>query len=281
MQIKELLKRKLFFRLLSLLFAGTSIVLLFLFLGLMRENKAYKKLVQADQLFIDQLHDDAFEKYGNIPSWLTGDTLIESRKTSLSQNTGYLAKFICSSESFYQLLEALETCDLQIPQQQTSESLDSLIQLAILCMQDKRELILTKKESLADFSKQTLLTIHREKGDIVYYLGEISIDSAAQGYGIGIHSNGNYYKGDWKNNMRHGFGTLQFKNGDIYQGDFAFDKREGEGTIWFRNKDYYSGQWSDNRRDGWGTVFSKNGDTIVDGFWERDRHNRRVTREKK
>ena len=55
-----------------------------------------------------------------------------------------------------------------------------------------------------------------------------------EGYGKYIYENGNYYIGQWLNDLRHGKGTLYYKNNTIkYEGDFVKDKYEGYGKyIW-------------------------------------------------
>lgn len=78
------------------------------------------------------------------------------------------------------------------------------------------------------------------------------------------------YIGDWKENMKEGFGIQIYKNGDKYEGLWSNNFRHGQGTYW-RNeggklKREYTGDWFEDRRHGRGTFFYKNGDRY-DGFW--------------
>ena len=44
------------------------------------------------------------------------------------------------------------------------------------------------------------------------------------GYGIYYYySNGNKYEGQWKNNVKEGYGILYFSNGIIYEGKLEND----------------------------------------------------------
>jgi hypothetical protein len=38
------------------------------------------------------------------------------------------------------------------------------------------------------------------------------------------------YEGDWKNDKRHGKGSLSYNNGDRYEGEWKDNLRDGEGT---------------------------------------------------
>lgn len=78
------------------------------------------------------------------------------------------------------------------------------------------------------------------------------------------------YIGDWKENMKEGFGIQIYKNKDKYEGLWGNNMRNGQGTYW-RNeggklKREYTGDWFEDKRHGRGTFFYKNGDRY-DGFW--------------
>lgn len=104
------------------------------------------------------------------------------------------------------------------------------------------------------------------------------------------------YQGQWKDNMKHGYGVQTYKNGDRYEGQWLRDKRHGEGVLWVRvpgskskfrreftggwfedkrcgagtcyysNADRYEGQWRDGKRHGQGHMHYVNGD-IYEGSW--------------
>ncbi len=64
---------------------------------------------------------------------------------------------------------------------------------------------------------------------------------------------GNYYKGDWNQNFKNGFGTQIWPDGRKYQGDWISNKRHGKGTMWVTRKGelckQYAGDWKENKKD--------------------------------
>jgi len=49
--------------------------------------------------------------------------------------------------------------------------------------------------------------------------------------GVATYSNGNWYKGLFKNNCKHGKGVYTWKDGSMYDGVFAFDLKHGKGLL--------------------------------------------------
>jgi hypothetical protein len=47
---------------------------------------------------------------------------------------------------------------------------------------------------------------------------------------------GSVYKGEWKNNLKHGYGTQIWANGNKYEGEWAGGNREGHGVLWLKEK---------------------------------------------
>ena len=106
--------------------------------------------------------------------------------------------------------------------------------------------------------------------------------------------NGDIYKGNFRNDVRHGSGICQFKSGALYRGEFKDDKPNGLGILYsgkneiieckfqdgmipdqklkimFADGQYYEGQYSNHRRHVSGRCFYPNGD-YYDGPWESDR----------
>lgn len=78
------------------------------------------------------------------------------------------------------------------------------------------------------------------------------------------------YIGDWKENLKEGFGIQIYKSGDKYEGLWMANKRHGQGTYWKNEggklRREYTGDWVEGRKHGRGTLFYKNGDRY-DGFW--------------
>ena len=75
-----------------------------------------------------------------------------------------------------------------------------------------------------------------------------------------IYENGNYYIGQFLDDLRHGKGILYYKNGNIkYDGNFVKDKFEGNGKYIWEDGVYYIGQWLNSLKHGKGKLYSKNG----------------------
>ena len=75
---------------------------------------------------------------------------------------------------------------------------------------------------------------------------------------------GSTYKGQWKNNLKEGFGVEKSADGTKYEGDWKKGKRHGRGTIWVKRDKKsikrYAGEWVDNRMEGFGFYYYDNGD---------------------
>ena len=79
--------------------------------------------------------------------------------------------------------------------------------------------------------------------------------------GLGTYkwSNGDVYKGQWKDGNLNGVGTFKWPNGDVYTGQYKDDSRNGQGTYKWKNGDVYKGQYKDGVRTGVGTFKWENG----------------------
>jgi len=91
------------------------------------------------------------------------------------------------------------------------------------------------------------------------------------GTGIFIYPNGDIYKGEWLDNMRHGEGTITYegsaaRRGDIYDGTWKENMRHGKGIYSWSNGDVYEGQWKSDRMDGKGKLYRSSGEWY-DGEW--------------
>ena len=68
---------------------------------------------------------------------------------------------------------------------------------------------------------------------------------------------GNTYKGQWKDNLRHGNGQYTWANGDIYSGQWLRNEMHGEGVFDYHNGDVYSGKFLQGRKHGQGSLCSR------------------------
>ena len=93
----------------------------------------------------------------------------------------------------------------------------------------------------------------------------------AQRHGFGKHvcKNGDFYEGEWREDVRHGRGKMIFSSGLTYDGEWANDKTWGEGVASYPNGDQYVGEWRQDHRWGWGLHKLANGDSF-EGEWVDD-----------
>lgn len=86
------------------------------------------------------------------------------------------------------------------------------------------------------------------------------------GYGICRYPNEDRYMGEWKDNWRHGVGTLQIaETGNRYVGDWQKDRRYGVGILYSpTNQKIYEGAWWRNLPCGKGTFWHFDG-TVYEG----------------
>jgi hypothetical protein len=83
------------------------------------------------------------------------------------------------------------------------------------------------------------------------------------------------YDGEWKNDSFYK-GTLTYDNGDTYTGQFKNNLRHGQGTLYINdlNSEYYgvtyTGEWKNNKIHGPGTYTFLDGTTKQFGEWESD-----------
>ncbi|XP_056109020.1 radial spoke head 10 homolog B [Rhinichthys klamathensis goyatoka] len=83
-----------------------------------------------------------------------------------------------------------------------------------------------------------------------WYLGK------RQGQGVMYYNQAStsWYKGDWVNNCREGWGKRCYPSGNVYEGQWSNNVRHGEGTMrWLQLDQQYSGQWLNGIQDGKGT----------------------------
>jgi hypothetical protein len=77
------------------------------------------------------------------------------------------------------------------------------------------------------------------------------------------------YDGEWKDDLRNGFGTFANSNSKdwIYEGFFVDDLYEGKGIYKWPDGRVYEGLWKKGKQDGQGILFSADGAQIYDGLW--------------
>lgn len=68
------------------------------------------------------------------------------------------------------------------------------------------------------------------------------------------------YKGEFRDNNKHGKGSYVWANGHRYEGDFADDEPSGRGKFEFVSGDRYEGEYAKGAFNGKGTFIAKNGE---------------------
>jgi hypothetical protein len=86
------------------------------------------------------------------------------------------------------------------------------------------------------------------------------------GNGLYVWSDGQRYKGEWRNDQPDGDGEWTSAKGDRYTGSFGSGKRVGIGRMVYADKTEYSGAWKDDRPSGEGTFKFANGDVYQGQF---------------
>ncbi|RXZ78818.1 hypothetical protein EBB07_25260 [Paenibacillaceae bacterium] len=97
------------------------------------------------------------------------------------------------------------------------------------------------------------------------YRGEMK-DGLKHGYGIYTWKDGTKYEGDWRADFEHGIGEKYYSNGDSYIGKWEEGLFEGKGTYRWKDGSVYEGEWKDNMMHGKGTKTDAQG-VAYDGFW--------------
>jgi hypothetical protein len=93
-----------------------------------------------------------------------------------------------------------------------------------------------------DFHKINRGEFYRTNGE--FYYGSFK-DNMRSGYGLQIYANKSRYYGLWKDDSFHGYGTFVDLDGSIFQGIYENGKRKGNGTMYWPNGDCMSGKWID------------------------------------
>ncbi|XP_077241680.1 phosphatidylinositol 4-phosphate 5-kinase 6-like [Tasmannia lanceolata] len=79
-------------------------------------------------------------------------------------------------------------------------------------------------------------------------------------------SNGDFYTGQWLENLPHGTGKYLWTDGCMYEGEWFRGKTMGRGKFSWPSGATYEGEFKSGYMDGFGTYTGSNGDTYR-GFW--------------
>ena len=129
------------------------------------------------------------------------------------------------------------------------------------------------KECLGDNFKQHLI---QENDELIRNFENDKIKEAS-GHNLSNikslnYENGSKFKGEFRNNKRHGKGIYYYTNGDIYAGDWKNDEFFGNGFYIFASGERYRGEFKNGKKHGKGNYFYQNG-CIYKGMWALDKKN--------
>jgi len=124
--------------------------------------------------------------------------------------------------------------------------------------------------------------IIRDKKKVVFpFVGGTSYkgqwrDDMREGFGTEVNPDGTKYEGEWSNNKKNGKGTIFVKQGKrsvrTYVGSWLDGYMNGNGVYYYPNGDIYRGNWNRNKRSGQGRIDYKSGG-YYDGEWSNDKKN--------
>ena len=107
------------------------------------------------------------------------------------------------------------------------------------------------------------------------YVGEYKDDNR-HGKGTMTFPDGTKFVGEWKDDKLNGKGTTTFANGAKYIGEWKDGKYNGQGTFTFADGTKYVGEWKDAYRHGQGTYTFLDGTKHI-GEWKDDKLNGKGT----
>ena len=98
-------------------------------------------------------------------------------------------------------------------------------------------------------------------------------DNNICGIGIEDSTEGGYvYSGEFVNNQKEGYGTIEWKDGAKYQGEFKENQINGYGMIQYPDDKFYQGEVRNGKMDGFGEFFWKDERKYI-GHYKNDRRN--------
>ncbi|WP_457798205.1 MORN repeat-containing protein [Methylocystis sp. S23] len=82
-----------------------------------------------------------------------------------------------------------------------------------------------------------------------------------------IYDDWSKYVGAFKDDKRHGQGTMVYPDGQRYTGGFVADRREGAGVYTSPNGSKWTGDFKNDKPNGHGVLTDKTGKVLKEGLW--------------
>lgn len=108
------------------------------------------------------------------------------------------------------------------------------------------------------------------KNPKIYYDGDWK-KNLKSGYGKEAFKDGSIYEGQFKNGKQNGKGKLVLSDGKKFEGDFKDGNIKGEGKFYYSEESYYSGEWDNNFFNGYGCLCGREKKFI--GFFVNNKKN--------
>ena len=92
-------------------------------------------------------------------------------------------------------------------------------------------------------------------------------DKGRQGRFIFHFAGGEFYEGNYENNLRNGYGKMTWSSGGVYEGNWKNGVQNGFGKKTWSDGSVYEGNYENNLRNGYGKYTWSDGD-VYEGNWE-------------
>ena len=141
-----------------------------------------------------------------------------------------------------------------------------------------KEIIITNKLNYEEFIGEYKDYIPDGFGIYKNYITNLKITGIFKnnnicGIGIEDSAEGGYiYSGEFVNNQKEGYGTIEWKDGAKYQGEFKENQINGYGIIEYPDDKFYQGEVRNGKMDGFGEFFWKDERKYI-GNYKNDRRN--------
>lgn len=215
---------------------------------------SYGELLKLTNLYLtdeEVISNDIFKGIENTP-----DSLMIETVDNINLHKKNLAEIKKSANKYRVVVDTV----VKVEQDENSE---------IELKKVKTELAVTKSKVKKLENEDRMLELVSSKGKKFQYTGK-TFNGKANGYGVGVFETGSVYKGQWKDNYRHGKGNFTWSDKEFYEGEFVKGKRHGYGEYHWSNGDIYKGYWKEDMRHGEGKLYKKNGKIKQEGTWEND-----------
>ena len=114
------------------------------------------------------------------------------------------------------------------------------------------------------------------EGGYLVFNKELNINST-EGKWTYHHARGDVFEGNYKNNLKDGFGKLTWVGGDIYEGNWKNDARNGYGKNTWVSGNVFEGNYKNNAREGLGKMTWVSGNVFEGIYKHGKRHYGKLT----